>query len=147
MSMTNVRANENLATWQQVWRRGIVPGLSTKGLQALKTALEDDDRCLIQGQTTEPEPLQRNLNEPVEAACAVSFAGWQGERLETVDEVEDYFARVCAEADQRLGEPAAVRYFFAWFDQADRPVMLRELLAEVNLELQSRGVKANPSAA
>ena len=69
---------------------------------------------------------------PVEAACALGYCGWQGDGLETVGEVEEFFARACFEADQRLGEPAACRWFLNWFDDTPRDEMRRELLAEVN---------------
>jgi hypothetical protein len=58
--------------------------------------------------------------------------------LETVAEVEEFFARVCFEADQRLGEPAACRWFLNWYDEAPRAEMRRLLLAEVNRALALR---------
>jgi hypothetical protein len=50
----------------------------------------------------------------------------------TVEEVEEYFARICYEADKLLGEPAAIRYFLNWFDETPRDTMLRKLLLEVS---------------
>jgi hypothetical protein len=44
----------------------------------------------------------------------VGYCAWQGDGLETVAEVEEFFARVCFEADQVLGEPAACRWFLNW---------------------------------
>ena len=55
-----------------------------------------------------------------------------------VGQVEEHFARCCFEADQRLGEPAACRWFLNWFDDAPRTDMRRELLAEVELALADR---------
>jgi hypothetical protein len=75
---------------------------------------------------------------PVEAACALGFCGWQGEELETVGQVEEFFARLCFEADQRLGEPAACRWFLNWFDDTPRADMRRELLGEVERALAER---------
>ena len=43
-----------------VWREGVVPQLSTAGLEALQNALESDDPTLIQGQNLLPPPLQRH---------------------------------------------------------------------------------------
>jgi hypothetical protein len=106
---------------------------------ALRQALESDDRRLIQGVTTEPPPLQAVLDWPVEKACAVCFGIWQGDGdFHTVGQVETAFARVCHEADQAFGEPAACRYFLNWFDQTPRDQMRQELLAEVNRALVSR---------
>ena len=61
-----------------------------------------------------------------------------GTGLETVGEVEEFFARICFEADQRLGEPAACRWFLNWFDDTPRAEMRREMLAEIELALADR---------
>jgi hypothetical protein len=136
-----------MESWRKVWREGLVPVLSTNGLRALRRALAKDDPRLTQGSTTTPPPLQCVLDWPVEGACVMGFCAWQGDGLETVGEVEEYFAKVCFEADQRLGEPAAVRYFLNWFDDTPRDEMRRELLGEVNLALGERFVPgADPAA-
>jgi hypothetical protein len=72
---------------------------------------------------------------PVEAACVLGYCGWQGEGLQSVAQVEEFFARLCFEADQRLGEPAACRWFLNWYDETGREEMRRQLLAEVNRSL------------
>ena len=127
-----------MEAWRKVWREGLVPLLSTKGLEALKRGLLRDDGRLTQGATTTPPPMQCVLDWPVEGACVVGYCAWQGDGLETVGEVEEFFAKVCFEADQRLGEPAAVRYFLNWFDDTPRDEMRRLLLAEVNRALAQR---------
>ena len=124
--------------WRKVWREGVAPLLSTSGLEALGRALTDDDARLLQGATTTPPPLQCVQDWPVEAACALGFCGWQGEGLETVAEVEEFFARMCFEIDQHLGEPAACRWFLNWFDETPRDEMRALLLAEVNRVLTQR---------
>jgi hypothetical protein len=48
-----------------------------------------------------------------------------------VAEVEEYFTRVVHSVDFALGEPAACRWFFDWFDSTPRAAMRRALLAEV----------------
>ena len=137
-----------MTAWQLVWRHGIAPQLTTTGLLALRQALEADDRRLIQGATTEPPPLQTVLDWPVEKACAVCFAIWQGDGdFQTVGQVEAVFARVCYEADQTFGEPAACRYFLNWFDQIPREQMRPQLLAEVNRVLASRSGASDLTAA
>jgi hypothetical protein len=75
---------------------------------------------------------------PCEAACAVSFAGWQGERLETVVEVQEFFGRTCYAADNAIGESAGCRWFLNWFDETPRDVMRPLLLEEVELALKGR---------
>ncbi len=127
-----------MESWRLVWHEGFVPGLSTAGLEALREALLTDDPRLIQGSTTMPPPLMCVSDWPVEAACALGYCAWHGNGLETVGEVEEFFARVCFEADQRLGEPAACRWFLNWFDDAPRDEMRRELLAEVEKALVER---------
>ena len=127
-----------MESWRKVWREGFAPVLSTAGLQALRKALTADDTRLIQGSTSSPPPLMCVQDWPVEAACALGFCAWQGEGLETVAEVEEFFARTCYEADQRLGEPAACRYFLNWFDDTPRPQMRKLLLEEVNRTLAER---------
>lgn len=113
---------------------GIAPVVSTAALRRLLAAVEADDPALIQGATTTPAPLLILADWPVEAACALGFCGWRGEGLETVAQVEEYFATTCFKADQGLGEPAGCRWFLNWFDETPRPEMRRdlaELLREV----------------
>jgi hypothetical protein len=135
-----------MESWRKVWREGLAPQLSTAGLEALRTALLSDDPQLLQGATTSPPPLQCVQDWPVEAACVLGYCGWQGDGLETVADVEEYFAQCCFEADQVLGEPAACRWFLNWFDEAPRDEARRLLLPEVERALaQRRG--AAPAAA
>ena len=137
-----------MESWRIVWRDGFVPVLSTAGLLALRAALDSDDPRLVQGATTAPPPLMCVQDWPVEAACALGVCGWLGDGRATVGEVEEHFARCCFEADHRLGEPAACRWFLNWFDDAPRVEMRRELLAEVDRALALRlppVVPANPT--
>jgi len=127
-----------MESWRNVWRDGLAPVLSTAGLVALRDAVVTNDDRLMQGATTTPPPLQCVQDWPVEAACGVGYCGWQGEALETVVEVEEYFAKVCHEVDQRLGEPAGCRWFLNWFDDTPRDQMRRELLTEINRSLAQR---------
>lgn len=135
-----------MQAWQRAFRLGIAPQLSTVALVALKTALECDDKRLIQTATTSPPPIQTCQSWPVEAACPVGLCGWLGQGLTTVGEVEDFFALTCARADQLLGEPAAVRYFFAMWDTTPRERATLELLSEVNRVLVGRGELAVAAA-
>jgi hypothetical protein len=127
-----------MESWRKVWREGLAPQISTAGLEALREALVNDDARLLQGATTSPPPLQCVQDWPVEAACGLSYCGWQGDGLESVAEVEDYFAQLCFEADQVLGEPAACRWFLNWFDETPRDEMRRLLIAELNRTLAQR---------
>lgn len=127
-----------MESWRLVFRDGFVPVLSTDGLTALREALKSDDPRLTQGSTTTPPPLLCVQDWPVEAACALGFCGWQGDDLDTVGQVEEFFARACFEADTRLGEPAACRWFLNWYDDTPRDLMRRDLLEEVELALYKR---------
>ena len=129
-----------MEAWRKVWREGLAPLLSTNGLEVLKRGLLRDDGRLTQGTTTTPPPMQCVLDWPVEGACVLGYCAWQGDGLETVGEVEEMFAQTCFEADQRLGEPAAVRYFLNWYDDTPRDEMRKELLAEVYRTLNERFV-------
>ena len=120
-----------MESWRKVWREGFAPQLSVMALDGLAQGLIEDDPNLIQGATTSPPPMQAAKDWPVEAACVLGYCGWKGEGLETVAEVEEFFAQACFEADQRLGDPAACRYFLNWFDDTPRDEMRRELLTEV----------------
>lgn len=137
-----------MESWRHVWREGIAPLLSTPGLEALRDALAADDPRLIQGITVEPEcpaGVDHALDERCpDAACAVAYCGWRGDGLETVGQLDEFFARILIDADARLGEAAGTRHFLNWFDDAPRPLMRRALLREVERALDLR---ADPPAA
>jgi hypothetical protein len=131
-----------MRTWQQVWRIGFARQISTAGLAALERALVHDDPRLVQGVTTSPPALETLGDWEVEAACAVSYCAWQGEGLATVQQAMGFFERVCREADEAMGEPAACRLFLHWFDETPRAEMRRLLLAEVRRALAERRAAA-----
>ena len=127
-----------MESWRQVWRGGLAPSITDAGLAALRAGLEADDHRLVQGATTTPPPLMCVRDWPVEAACALGFCAWQGDGVETVGDVELFFVKCCYDADTRLGEPAACRWFLNWFDDTPRDSMRRDLMAEVDYELSRR---------
>lgn len=129
-----------MESWRQVWREGFAPQLSDAALRALAYALRIDDARLMQGSTSLPPPLMSVHDWPVEAACVIGFCGWRGEELGTVGEVEKFFARLCSEADTRLGEPAACRWFLNFWDNTPRSEAFAALLPEVELTLASRNL-------
>jgi hypothetical protein len=127
-----------MESWRKVWREGIAPQISTRGLLALKRGLACDDPRITQGATCVPPPLESVFDWPVEGTCVLSYGAWQGDGLETVGEIESLFAEACFEADRRLGEPAAVRYFLTWYDDVPRDEMRKQMLSEVSRELSRR---------
>lgn len=139
--------DDNLPAWVKVFREGLAPQLSTKGLLALKEALASDSPLLIQDATVLPFPTPNREDAPCVGACPIVFTAWQGDGINTVGELEELFSKMCYEADQRIGEPAVVRYLLNWFDDTPRDIMRAELLAEVCRALSERAVRAAPPPA
>ena len=130
-----------MESWRKVFRQGLAPLLTDDNLRALLRALETDDPRLLQGATTSPPPLQCVQDWPCEAACPIGFCGLS-DGLLTVGEAEEFFAKICFEIDQKLGEPAGCRWFLNWVDDTPRDEMRRLLGEEVRLALAGRGVGA-----
>ncbi len=127
-----------IETWRRVWREGFAPILTTKQLEALKDGLLRDDARLIQGATSSPPPMQCVLDWECEGACLIGYAGWQGDGIPNVGDVEVFFANACFEADQRIGEPAACRYLMNFWDDSPRDEARRQMIEEINRELLAR---------
>ena len=124
-----------METWKWVLRKGLLPLLSGESLKALREALATDDPQLIQGGTTKPGlPLACVQDLEPEGACLIAYAGWKGNDLQTIGEVEEYFARVCYDMDYVLEEPAGCRPLLNWYDDSPRDVMRAELLREIKAE-------------
>jgi hypothetical protein len=123
-----------MENWRTVWREGYSKCMDIDCLVALRDGLINDDIRLLQGATTKPPPLMCVMDWPVEGADAIGYAFWHGkyEGEATIGQIEEEFARAAFEADQRLGEPAACRWFLNWFDDTPREEMRRELLFEIN---------------
>ena len=130
-----------MESWRNVWRTGVVPLLSTESLTALRAGLESNDPKLIQGATCQPPPIACVKDWPVEAACVLGYCG-MADGLNTVGEVEEFFARMCHEIDGLMGEPAACRWLLNWWDDRPRDEVRRELLAEVTRTLAERTATA-----
>ena len=124
----------------KVWREGVAPLLSTEGLEALRQALARTTRGCCRGRRRRRRRCSAcrtgRSRRPVPWATAAGRAtGWRRSA-----EVEEFFARMCFEIDQRLGEPAGCRWFLNWFDETPRDEMRRLLLAEVMRALTERRV-------
>ena len=136
-----------MESWRQVWRDGLVPCLSNEAIAALHDALIGDDPRLTQGSSTTPPPMLCVHDWPCEGGDALAFAVWQGDGKATVGAVHEAWADLCFQADNRLGEPAACRWFLNWFDDTPRDQMRRELLQEVELALSQRHQVEAPAPA
>jgi hypothetical protein len=126
--------------WRKVWREGLVPQLTTLGLEGLKKALGEDRPSLITGSTSYPPPLMCMQDEPVEKCCPLCYALLDGKRPEyvSVGPLEERFAEACWGADQRTGMPGGVKYFLNYIDMEPWAKVRLELLAEVRLALGQR---------
>lgn len=130
-----------MENFRKAWREGAAPLISDEGLLALHRGLVENDKSLIHGATTSPPPLACTEGWKVEGACLLAYCGWKGDGLETVGEVEEYFARMAYEIDCKLGEPAGVRFILNPWDSADgeNPAEVRKiLLEEVEREINRR---------
>ncbi len=125
-----------LEAWRRVWR--VVGELAPlDGLWALLDALEKDDPKLLQGCTTSPPPMQSARDWPVEGACLIGWLYWT-DAVNTVGEVEECFAKMCFEVDQKIGEPAGVRFLLNFYDDTPRDQMWRLLIPEVRRSIRIR---------
>lgn len=82
----------------------------------------------------------RRLPDPVlvEEACFIGYAGWQGEGLQSVVEVVDFFDRLCDRIGHKLGDYCGAGRFLDWFDKTPRQEMRYEMIKEVDLALFDR---------
>lgn len=137
--------------WRKMWREVLAPQLSTKGLTALQDALTKDDSRLVQENTVTLDAHGRPNH-----ACAIGYAGWIGDGLETTVEIEDYFERMSAARDMPGGDglPALSRMevgemwchkdnFLSFFDENPRKEVFAKLLPEVSRELARRSQGEN----
>ena len=131
-----------MESWRLVWRDGFVPVLSTAGSGSAAGRPPGRRPAAHPGQHHHPAPahVRAGLAGRGRLRPRRSAAG-RATDLETVGQVEEFFARGCFEADQRLGEPAACRWFLNWFDDTPRDEMRRELLAEVERALADRAAR------
>ena len=121
----------------QVDWRPFFAQIKTRGLLRLWVMLDCDSLDLIQGGTTVPPPWEVCASWPAEQACPIGTCGL-GEGMESVAQVTDYFARVCAGVDVALNEPAGCRRALNAWDEGEREVERLVLLAEVEAELARR---------
>lgn len=123
-------------SWKIVFHRGVVPNIPRGGLEALRIALAAQDAAAtLQDAATQPPAWPANAERPLERCCPLNFALWRGLGLSTVGECEEAFADLCRQVEAALGEPAAIRYFFSFWDGDDLAAVLPQLLIEVTLAL------------
>jgi hypothetical protein len=131
-----------LGLWQRSWREHVAPNLSIAGLAALKTALETNDKRLLQKVTVLPDG-----NGRVSGACVIGYCGWQETNncyCRTPYAVDRYYTEVCRKIHASSGWEAI--HFITWYDKTPRQEMIAALLPEVELVLSSRLAKASSEA-
>ncbi len=135
-----LEANPAPKAWEVVWRKGLAPQLSARGLRSLLRALKANDSRLITGSTVLPPPLQCNELQQVQALCPLCWALANGISPSAlcVGSIERAFAECCFRADELLGEPAAVRYWLNAVDGWTRDELLANLVPEVQRTLAER---------
>jgi hypothetical protein len=139
-----------LEPWRHALREGVFaatrpdgsPFISDAALAALAAALAADDPRLVQDTTCRPKPTGGACGPltryPVAGACLIGYCAWQGDGLETVGEVEEFFDNLCLAADEQMGR-SAVWTFLEFFDDTPRPEVLAALRVEVARERERRG--------
>lgn len=141
-----------MESWRKVWRTGIVPLLTKDDLIVLRDALRTDDQRLLQRKTTVPPPFMGTAKQPITAACALGFCGWAQiqkaydedtslpkRRLATVEEVDDFFGRMCGAIDERMGMSNDDHGdFLNAYDGWTREEMINNLLPEVETALETK---------
>lgn len=132
-----------MESWRLAWRVGLEPLLPDAALEVIRTALLTDDPQLIQGRTLLPLPA--TAYDDCKGACLIAYAGWQSEKLETVWEVEEYFARKCFDMEVALKNSGGCGWLLTWFDETPRENMRTSLLPEVQLAIANRKEKACPT--
>lgn len=123
--------------WLTAWR-ALTPHLTTRALEALERACETDSGELVQGVTCVPSIMQCPGGTVPCQACLIGYAGWRGEGLETIGEIEDYFARMTWKIDDTIGKTCS-RWLTCWFDETPRAEVFAALLPEIRAELFRRG--------
>jgi hypothetical protein len=133
-----------LKPWQKAFREEIAPHLSEKTLAVLRKGLDEDDPRLVQGTTVSPHPSgpigSRGRTTPPTGACALGYCGWQGEGLNSVGDVWDFFGKFRNEVDDY-----ALNDFVSFFDSNERHMVFAALSSEIDAVLAERLEAAVPA--
>jgi hypothetical protein len=129
-----------MQSWKMVLRDGFIPQWDDATLERAVVALEADIPFLTQGSTTTPPPLMCVQDWKLEACDLIAYCSVADPTDCTVGEAEEGFARSCFDADQRLGEPAACRWFLNWYDDGVRQEVFALIADEFRLALRMRKI-------
>ena len=122
--------------WQSAFRRGFALQLSTRALELLARGIVTDDARILHGVTSSPPPMPTCHDWAIEGADALGYCLWQARGLRTIGELEATWAITCQRADELSPESAGI--FLSWWDETEPLASRRELLRELNRELNQR---------
>jgi hypothetical protein len=117
---------------------GFAPQFTEATLIALRDALVSDDPRLMQGRTTEPEPVLMHHGLKIECACAIGFCAWVQNQSVTVGEVLIGYGDMLDQADRNLGRMCAYSPFLHAFDDTPREIVFPAMAELVNEILSER---------
>ena len=132
------RKGADVDAWRSTLRKGFIPLMSTGALVGAGAGAGDGRPEVDPGGDDHAPALQAVQDWPCEAADFVGYGGWQGDGLDTVGEVEEFFARLCFECDNRLGEPAGCKHWLNYWDETPRNEAFENALWEVRYALETR---------
>ena len=89
-------------SWRIVWRDGFGPVLFHGGAGGPPRCPEGRRPPLGAGRDDHAAPADVRAGLAGRGRVRPGLCGWLGEGLSTVGEVEEFFARACFEADERL---------------------------------------------
>jgi hypothetical protein len=133
-------ADEPMESWRRVFRQGILPHVSSKGLEGLQRALERNDARILMGASTNPPALSFNEHEPLEGCCPIGWLLLEGKPPYSlsVGTLDQMFGQLCWKCEQACGLPASIGFFLRWWDEGPRESVRAALLVEVNAALIGR---------
>lgn len=127
---------------RRVFHEGFVPLLKDEELWVLKGWLTMAPERFKQGYTLYPVPTP--AEEPYmmpDCGCLITNIG-RINMLKYADELYEYFARMCYNIDQNMGEPSAVRYLLNWYDDSPWEDVKNGSIEELEAALQCRKNKS-----
>jgi hypothetical protein len=138
--------HQPIEAWRKIWREGLVPQLSTDGLQGLLDALKRNDSRIITGATTEPPAFSAASNLPIERCDPIIWAmlDGHGPAACTVGLMDEAFARLAIRCSELCGMPRAIGTLLCWIDDQDRETWRTELMREIHLALIGRLPEETP---
>jgi hypothetical protein len=119
---------DSVDAWKEAWSNDIAPKLPASGLRALRQELLEPTGRLCQGNVVRQDDNGRCLK-----ACAIGFAGWEGESLDSAEDVSGFFWTVILACP-----PWQADFFLNWVDATPFNMVAAALVPMIDDELNSR---------